>query len=1179
MRTSHNFMPVVTALTVMTLAVSPSTALLTTQCRACHSDKFSSEAATVARAESPSKTSGVIVERAPADSRAGKAGLEEGDEIVIYDDTLLQSTFAFQAAEENTFGRDQIVIQVDRAGASLTLRVPQGELGAQVRPRFSASIGRLHEEARALKEGGHTDEAILKWKEAGNAALGENNDAAAWFFFRAGAEYESQSQWTRAGEAYFTTWQLLSGGQDAAGQSRALAALGRCNQSREEFGRAQDWFEKARTIDSAVGRELWLGDDFYSLGRVAHSLGLLSLAQEHHIRALSIRERLVPGSLRVAQSLNSLGAVADSRGDLEAAKDYFRRGLEIRERVAPDSVDVAGSLNNLGHIARSQGDLKTSQDYLLRALVLYEKLSPNSLAVSAALTNLGIAAREQGDLESAEDYFSRAYEIRKRVAPDSLAVASGLGNLALIASERGDIDSAENNYNRALNIFERLAPNTIEMATTLQNLGNTMRERGDFQRAEEYDTRALKLSEQLAPNSLDVAVVLSSLGSIARERGLFEKADDYFNRALRMRERLAPNSLLVADSFNRLGILASNRRDWVKANEFHHRALSIRENLAPKSLETAESLTELGTIAFLDGESHDSLAFFSRAVAIIETQRSKIVSADVRALLLAKEKEAYEGLIRVQVAHGDLAGALSTSERARARSLLDLLAESHADIRSDTDEELLKRERFLRQLLNGKALRQRELLNSVHTVSQADAAAAEIDSITTDYNEVQAKIRSTNPRYAALTQPQPLSIQEIRTQILDTRTVLLEFALGKEESYLFVVEDQLIKGYILPPRSEIEAIARQAYALAASRHRPKNDQATLQQKRIADHDASFSEVTFRLAQMLLAPAAEQLRGKRFLIVPDGPLLQVPFAALPDPTASQPQPLIVAHEVVVLPSASVLGVLRHESRGRRSVVKQLVVFADPVFEQDDPRVTSQTEPNLIRSDLTSRNHSAQSSVARDSTPATRDFDRAAGEADILDSTLRIRRLPFSREEATRIFSFANRDVSVEQLDFNASRATVLASDLGKFRILHFATHALLNNDHPALSGIVLSLIDHDGRPADGFLRLNDIYNLNLPVELVVLSACQTALGKEIKGEGLIGLTRGFMYAGASRVIASLWKVDDEATSELMGRLYEKMLRQGQSPASALRQAQLEMSRQKRWQEPYFWAGFELQGEWK
>jgi CHAT domain-containing protein len=169
--------------------------------------------------------------------------------------------------------------------------------------------------------------------------------------------------------------------------------------------------------------------------------------------------------------------------------------------------------------------------------------------------------------------------------------------------------------------------------------------------------------------------------------------------------------------------------------------------------------------------------------------------------------------------------------------------------------------------------------------------------------------------------------------------------------------------------------------------------------------------------------------------------------------------------------------------------------------------------------------------------------------------------------------------LQALDFRASRDVALGGDLGMYRIVHFATHGLLDDQRPELSGLVLSLVDESGRSQDGFLRLNEIYNLRLSADLVVLSACQTGLGKEVRGEGLIGLTRGFMYAGARSVAASLWKVDDVATRELMKRLYTGLFKSGLKPAAALRAAQLEMLKTTQWRAPYYWAAFVLQGEWK
>ncbi|MBO0800830.1 MAG: CHAT domain-containing protein, partial [Blastocatellia bacterium] len=189
-----------------------------------------------------------------------------------------------------------------------------------------------------------------------------------------------------------------------------------------------------------------------------------------------------------------------------------------------------------------------------------------------------------------------------------------------------------------------------------------------------------------------------------------------------------------------------------------------------------------------------------------------------------------------------------------------------------------------------------------------------------------------------------------------------------------------------------------------------------------------------------------------------------------------------------------------------------------------------------------------------------------------------RLPFSTDEARAIASFVPAKSLLLATSFQASRARAMSGELADYRIIHFASHGMLNSVYPELSGLVLSLLDRNGMSRDGFLRMNDIYNMRLSANTVVLSACQTALGKEIKGEGLVGLTRGFMYAGAQRVVASLWQVDDSATAELMACFYRSMLKEGRRPAAALREAQMEMMKQKRWSSPYFWAGFVIQGEW-
>jgi CHAT domain-containing protein len=528
--------------------------------------------------------------------------------------------------------------------------------------------------------------------------------------------------------------------------------------------------------------------------------------------------------------------------------------------------------------------------------------------------------------------------------------------------------------------------------------------------------------------------------------------------------------------------------------------------------------------------------------------------------------------------------AFAVSERARARSLLELLIEARADIRQGVDSELLESERSLRQRLNAKAAAQVRLLRGKHTPEQATAAAKEITSITTEYEEVRARIRASSPRYAALTQPQPLNLAEIQQQALDPNTLLLEYSLGDNASYLFVVSQNSITSHQLPKRDEIEAATRKLRELlTAPQHRP-GETVAKRQARIRAARVNYWSQAAALSRMLLGQAASQLDSKRLLIVADGTLQYLPFGALPTPGTEtrgdketrrqgdketgrnvksairNPQsaihtPLIVNHEIVHLPSASALAVLRREMAGRQPAAKAVAVLADPVFSADDTRVKlggKALSGEEIPSDL------------------TRAVSDVGGE---------LRRLLMTRDEAETILSVTPRNGGIAALDFRANRAMATGGELGYYRIVHFATHGLLNSEHPELSGLVLSLVDEQGRPQDGFLRMHEIFNLRLPAELVVLSACQTGLGKEIKGEGLVGLTRGFMYAGAARVVASLWEVNDVATAELMKRFYRHMLQDGMRPAAALRAAQIEMWKKPQWQAPFYWGGFILQGEWK
>ena len=407
-----------------------------------------------------------------------------------------------------------------------------------------------------------------------------------------------------------------------------------------------------------------------------------------------------------------------------------------------------------------------------------------------------------------------------------------------------------------------------------------------------------------------------------------------------------------------------------------------------------------------------------------------------------------------------------------------------------------------------------------------EEAERRLEEALDQYRELLSEVRENNPGYAALTQPQPLSVAEIQGQLLDSKALLLEYELGTKRSFLWVVTPDSVQTFELPGRDRIEGTARRYYGLVTARNETPSGESLQARKQRIDHaDAEAERLGRELYRLLLAPAKRLLKDRPLLIVADGALPYIPFTALP--ISSSGAPLATRHEVVSLPSASTLAVLRREVRNRSRASKALALFADPVFEATDERLTHQP--------IGQRNRMRLMSATRgDWSPA--DARQAGAEHPSF------RRLPSSLKEARTISALLPPDQVFLATGFAASRSQATSPGLAQYRNVHFATHGVLDSRHPELSKLVFSLIDENGKPQDGFLRLNDIYNLRLGADLVVLSACQTALGKEIRGEGLIGLTRGFMYAGAARVVASLWSVEDRATADLMGSFYRAMLRQ-------------------------------------
>lgn len=705
---------------------------------------------------------------------------------------------------------------------------------------------------------------------------------------------------------------------------------------------------------------------------------------------------------------------------------------------------------------------------------------------------------------------------------------------------------------------------------------------GDYDRALQHFHESLQELEDLGdPRGRPIR--LAAVGEVYRRLGQPAQAIKHLTQALQLAREAGNDRAGEAETLSSIGWCQYALGQLGEAKESFSEALPIRRAVGDRA---GEATTTLG-LAHVEralGNLYNARLHIDDALGVVESLRARVASTPLRLSFFALVQDYYEFNVdllmhmhRLDPDRGFAAAALEVIERARARGLLDLLNEARVDVRQEVPADLIDRERDLRARLNSAASYQRQLLSESHTAAQAAAAAKDVDDLTNAFANAEARIRQASPRLASLTRPQPVTAAYIQREIVDSETLLLEFALGRERSFLWVVSPAKVSAYELPPRRQIEDAAARVLELLTSRNRTVRGETGDQRRaRVEAADGQYEAEAARLGGMLLAPAAGQLGTKRLLLVSAGVLQLVPFGALPlaPPGGGRPVPLVVNHEIVHLPSASTLAVLRRQPPSRQPPSKLISILADPVFSLADERFPE----TAARGKAAANAHlipTTGAAAIKQGGVGGRGAD--AGEAE--RSYRELPRLFRTRWEAEQIADLAPPGAAVQSLDFMASRETATGAEVADSRIVHFATHAVLDDARPELSGIVLSMFGPDGRPRDGLLRMHDVFNLKLSADLVTLSACRTAAGREYGGEGLIGLTRGFMYAGARRVVGSVWSSDDKATAELMVRFYRKMLRENLQPAAALRAAQIEMQRDRRWQSPYFWAGFILQGEWR
>jgi CHAT domain-containing protein len=1114
---------------------------------------------------------GVVVEEVEAGREGDKAGLKVGDVILGWSrgdaSGKIESPFDYMWVDIEQRPRSEVALDGIRGDKKATWTLGRGEWGIRTRPNFSGHLLRVYRRSWARGMAGHAMDGARSWFKEESPTWTKPAWLPSWSAF-----YEAQLyRWGNdevSGEKAYRLAVRRSEHLDSIARSRIVNSWGGLYCAMDKLPRAEKLFRESSALlredqQSSLLKAYYLNDQ----ARTLVSLGKNEAAAPVYEEVLKIRESLAPNSAELAETLAGIGTLQSTVGDYDNASKSFERALAIQHQIAPGSFEEAAYLAYLGWFATTAGNLEQSEDFNRRSLVMYSKVAPHSANLVEVLNSLAIVSLHRGDLAGAAAFIRRAINLKIKLASsvDATDLTINLGMLAKIEFDMGNVAASRSLLRHADRMIPKITEKGQRYLMLFDDLGDAARHIGLQSQAEAYLKKSVELSKEQHEHGYSKCWALLQLGGI------------YFDRG-----------------------------NLVKAEQYYEQALTLSQTVFPGSADQAEIYAGLARIARLNNRLFDAVRYYSDSLAAIETQAAHLGGySRFQAAYHANHLKYYREYIDLLVQQHWSIEAFDLLERSRARTLLETLAMAAVNIHQGADGKLLSQKMSLSAAIKSRSDHRLSLLTQKHSAEQLKGLEAEIAELTQQYEEVEEKLKKTSPDYAALTQPKPLILEEIEKELLDKDTALVEYSLAEKRSYAFVVTPDSLVVRELPKRSEIEKAARNLHRLLKNSSdirqpgttvssRPVQYQAVAVKnlRRKMSGAEAIQRETQRtaalLSRMVLDPIAGDIGNKRLLIVADGALHYIPFTALPEPlhgaaqqkTSQAAPPLMVNHEVILLPSASVLAVLRKQQERKAAPTAEVAVLADPVFDKADARVLearhSSPHTGTLAKNARLPVESAKSMYDLATPPLTRSLvDVGLGRG----AAYHLPRLRYTRREAEAIYAQVPQGSAMKALDFDANRATATSSDLSRYRIVHFATHGLLNSEHPELSGLVLSLVDRDGRPQDGFLGLQDIYNLNLSADLVVLSACETGLGKEISGEGLVGLTRGFMYAGATRVVASLWKVSDAATATLMAEFYRAMEQDHLAPAAALRQAQISMWKQKRWSDPYYWAAFQIQGEWK
>jgi CHAT domain-containing protein/uncharacterized protein HemY len=1000
---------------------------------------------------------------------------------------------------------DKVTIEADNAKVLFSVEV--NALDART-GKAAAGFGQLSRAMQLVREGSD-------WKIA-RYISGEEDFAADLI----GAKNEEERQ----------TLLNQNEGRVRGDLVRELNNQGRTLFSQSKFAQALAVYEIGLNIASRLDDKIGAALLLVGVGNVRYTQGNYQQASDAFQQSLKFAEE-AGSKPDIGRALSSMGTLLYAQGNYSQSLDFYLRSMKLREELA-DKPGIGALLGNIAGIYYAQGSYDQALEYLQRGLKLAEELGDKD-RISTALNNIGALYLIQGDYIRALEVRARTLKLREELA-EKHNIAFALNGVGQVYYQQGDYQQALEFYRRALQISTEIGQKAIS-AACYSNIGAAYYSQGDYNRALEFMHDGLKLNEEVGDKP-GVASSLNNLGALYNDQGNNTKALQSLQQSLKLAEELGYEQVIssalanIAHSYQALG-------QYQDALVYADRAVAFSRK-SQNSGVLWQSITAAGDAYMALNQIETARHSFVEAISIIEKIRGQLAGGERGSERFFESKVApYYAMVDLSIKQQDPRQALLYAERAKGRVLLDVLSNGKVNIAKAMTSEEAAKDRALIAELNGLNT-QISRLKAASREADLAAATTRLEKVRLEYEAFQSSLYAAHPELKVQRgESSPLTPDEAATLLADNATALLEYVIGEKNSYLFVItrgsrgtQPVTLKVYPLNLKREELATASESF-----------------RQSVAEGNLTVKTSGQQLYDQLMKPAERQLAGvTRLVVVPDGPLWDLPFQAL---YRGRNGYLLEGYAISYAPSLSVLremdrSVLKSRLSHRRSSADAASANAQPVLlALGNPRLNS---------------------------------DKPAGGVPLGDEPLDP--LPNAEREVNTLGKLYG---SKRSMVLTGEKATEeeLKAEAGKYLLLHLATHAILDDRNPMYSRIMLSSPGKQAKE-DGQLEAWELMNLDLKAEMVVLSACQTSRGRLGAGEGMIGMSWALFVAGSPTVIVSQWKVDSARTTDLMLEFHRNLLRRkpAVNKAEALRAAALKLLHSQ-YNHPAYWAGFVIIGSAK